>query len=45
MEKHEKISEEMAIDEEEEVILTSTKVDSEDDLWDKMDNSDLSRFE
>jgi ribosome assembly protein YihI (activator of Der GTPase) len=45
MEKHEKISEEMAIDEEEEVIVTSTKVDSEDDLWDKMDNSDLSRFE
>ncbi|WP_085300479.1 Der GTPase-activating protein YihI [Cognaticolwellia mytili] len=45
MEKHEKISEEIGEDEEDEVIITSTRADSEDDLWDKIDNSDLSRFE
>jgi ribosome assembly protein YihI (activator of Der GTPase) len=45
MEKHEKISQEMGLDEEDEVIVTSTKADSEDDLWDRIDNSDLSRFE
>jgi ribosome assembly protein YihI (activator of Der GTPase) len=45
MEKHEKISEEMGVDEEDEVVVISTKADSEDDLWDKIDNSDLSRFE
>lgn len=45
MEKHEKISEEMGIDEEDEVVITNAKADSEDDLWDKIDNSDLSRFE
>jgi ribosome assembly protein YihI (activator of Der GTPase) len=45
MEKHEKISQEIGVDEEDEVIITNTKADSEDDLWDKIDNSDLSRFE
>jgi ribosome assembly protein YihI (activator of Der GTPase) len=45
MEKHEKISEEIGEDEEDEMVITSTKADSEDDLWDKIDNSDLSRFE
>lgn len=45
MEKHEKLSQELGSDEEEQVIETSTKANSEEDLWDKFDNSDLSRFE
>ncbi len=45
MEKHEKISQELGLDEDEEAVVTSTKANSEDDLWDKFDNSDLSRFE
>lgn len=45
MEQHEKISQELDTGEEDEVAITTTKTDSEDDLWDKFDNSDLSRFE
>ncbi len=45
MEKHEKLSQELGSDEEEQAITTSKKANSEEDLWDKFDNSDLSRFE
>ena len=46
MEQHEKISQELGLDDEEEEIATAPKKsDSEDDLWDKFDNSDLSKFE
>jgi ribosome assembly protein YihI (activator of Der GTPase) len=45
MEQHEKISLELGLDEEEEIAAPAKKSDSEDDLWDKFDNSDLSKFE
>lgn len=45
MEKHEKISQELGTDDEDEIMVTNTKAGSEDELWDKIDNSDLSRFE
>ncbi len=44
MEEHEKISQELGLDDEEEVVVAK-KVASEDDLWDKFDSSDLSKFE
>ena len=45
MEQHEKISQELGLDDEDEIVAPTTKSDSEDDLWDKFDNSDLSKFE
>ncbi len=45
MEQHEKISQELGLDEEDEVVTPASKSDSEDELWDKFDNSDLSKFE
>jgi uncharacterized protein len=45
MEQHEKISQELGLDEEDEVVTPATKSDSEDELWDKFDSSDLSKFE
>ena len=45
MEQHEKISQELGLDEEDEIVTPANKSDSEDDLWDKFDNSDLSKFE
>lgn len=47
MEQHEKISVALGLDEEDdnEIVTTTNKSDSEDDLWDKFDNSDLSKFE
>ncbi|MGB1263840.1 MAG: Der GTPase-activating protein YihI [Cognaticolwellia sp.] len=45
MEQHEKISQELGLDEEDELVAAPAKSDSEDDLWDKFDSSDLSKFE
>jgi len=45
MEQHEKISQELGLDDEDEIVTPAKKSDSEDDLWDKFDNSDLSKFE
>jgi ribosome assembly protein YihI (activator of Der GTPase) len=45
MEQHEKISQELGLDDEDEIVAPAKKSDSEDDLWDKFDNSDLSKFE
>tara|TARA_R110000787_G_scaffold261662_4_gene367002 strand:+ start:665 stop:1237 length:573 start_codon:yes stop_codon:yes gene_type:complete len=45
MEQHEKISQELGLDDEDEMVAPVKKSDSEDDLWDKFDNSDLSKFE
>ncbi|ARD44099.1 Der GTPase-activating protein YihI [Colwellia sp. PAMC 21821] len=45
MEQHEKISEELGLDDDEEIVAPAKRSDSEDDLWDKFDNSDLSKFE
>lgn len=45
MEQHEKISAELGLEEEDEEVAPARKSDSEDDLWDKFDNSDLSKFE
>ena len=45
MEQHEKISQELGHDEEDELVAAPEKSDSEDDLWDKFDSSDLSKFE
>ena len=45
MEQHEKISQELGLDDEDEVVEQTQKSDSEDDLWDKFNNSDLSKFE
>ena len=45
MEQHEQISEKLGLDDDEEEVVTNGKADSEDDLWDKFDNSSLSEFE
>ena len=45
MEQHEKISQALGLDDEEEIIAPTKSSDSEDDLWDKFDSSDLSKFE
>ena len=45
MEQHEKISQELGHDEEDELVAAPAKSDSEDALWDKFDSSDLSKFE
>jgi len=45
MEQHEKISQELGLDDEDEIVAPANKSNSEDDLWDKFDNSDLSKFE
>ena len=45
MEQHEKISQALGLDDENEIVAPNKKSDSEDDLWDKFDNSDLSKFE
>ncbi|UUO23551.1 GTPase-activating protein [Colwellia sp. M166] len=45
MAQHEKISQALGLDDEDEIIAPVKHSDSEDDLWDKFDNSDLSKFE
>jgi len=45
MEQHEKISQELGLDEEDEIVASAKNSNSEDELWDKFDNSDLSKFE
>ena len=45
MEQHEKISQALGLDDEDEIVAPVKNSDSEDDLWDKFDNSDLSKFE
>lgn len=44
MAQHEKISQTLGLDDEE-IIAPARNSNSEDDLWDKFDNSDLSKFE
>ena len=44
MEQHEKISQALGLDDEDEIVTPTKKSDSEDDLWDKLDKSDLSKF-
>jgi ribosome assembly protein YihI (activator of Der GTPase) len=45
MEQHEEISQALGLDDEDEIIAPTKKSDSEDDLWDKFEKSDLSKFE
>jgi ribosome assembly protein YihI (activator of Der GTPase) len=48
MERHQQLRDLLGLDDEddeEELPATSNAKDSEDDLWDKFDNSDLSKFE
>lgn len=47
MERHQVLSEQLGLDEEDEVIESddSAQGESEDDLWDKLDNHDFSDFE
>ena len=45
MEQHEKISDALGLDDEDDVVAQPKKSDSEDDLWDKFNNSDLTKFE
>ena len=45
MEQHEKISDALGIDDEDDIVEQPKKSDSEDDLWDKFNNSDLTKFE
>jgi hypothetical protein len=45
MEQHEKISDALGLDDEDDIVEQPKKSDSEDDLWDKFNNSDLTKFE
>lgn len=45
MEQHQSISEKLGLSDEDEITTNAQKTDSEDDLWDKFDSSDLSKFE
>jgi ribosome assembly protein YihI (activator of Der GTPase) len=45
MERHQVLSAELGLDEDEDDEITDESNDSEDDLWDKLDNNNLSDFE
>lgn len=45
MERHQALSDELGDDEEEESLDSPSSPADEDDLWDKLDSSDLSKFE
>jgi len=45
MERHQALSAELGLDEDEDISDEINANDSEDDLWDKLDNNNLSDFE